>query len=211
MMTIVASPPTPIELFNSRAFRVLLDCLARPGKIGQLPPPPYSDLPPLPDGRPPNTTAVAACMSLLDQRVSFVHAHDNRWLTDDQPLSRWITLRSGSRVVAPAIADFALLHDTSSLSRLSELQEGSLIYPEQSCTAFLCVSDLVATGSTFRLTGPGIAGIATVGITSHTPIQIELLLARRDRFPLGIDLFLIDDNGRCLGIPRTTRILIPTS
>lgn len=211
MMTIVASPPTPIELFNSRAFRVLLDCLARPGKIGQLPPPPYNDLPPLPDGRPPNTTAVAACMSLLDQRVRFVHAHDNRWLTDDQPLSRWITLRSGSRVVAPATADFALLYDTASLSLLSDLQEGSLLYPEQSCTAFLCVSELVANGSTFRLTGPGIAGVTTVGTMSHNPIQMELLLARRDRFPLGIDLFLIDDHGRCLGIPRTTRILTPTS
>ncbi|WP_322814877.1 phosphonate C-P lyase system protein PhnH [Chloroflexus sp.] len=211
MMTIVASQPTPIELFNSRAFRVLLNCLARPGKIGQLPPPPYSDLPPLPDGRPPNTTAVATCLSLLDQRVSFGHAFESRWLTDDQPLTRWITLRSGSRVVELAIADFALLYDTASMSLLSELPEGSMIYPEQSCTAFLCVSELVANGRTFHLTGPGIADVATVGITSHYSMNIDLLVARRNRFPLGIDLFLIDDSGHCLGIPRTTRILMTAS
>ncbi|MCS6940244.1 MAG: phosphonate C-P lyase system protein PhnH [Roseiflexaceae bacterium] len=206
MTTIVAAPPTPLELFNGRTFRVLLDCLARPGRVGQLPVFPLADLPRLPDGTPPNPTAVAACMSLLDQTVSFAQAAGETWMSVDHPLTRWIALRSNAHPVAPEAADFALLHDPAGAVLLGALKQGTLLCPEQSCTAFLCVPEIVAGGAMLRLTGPGIAGEATVGLPGVAPTALEALIARRGRFPLGIDIFLIDRRGYCLGLPRTTQV-----
>lgn len=205
-MTIVATPPTPIERFNGLAFRVLLDCLARPGKVGRLPAPPFADLPPLPDGAPPNTVAVAAWLSLLDQTVSFVHAASEEWLPVDHPLTRWIALRTNARPVAPATADFALLHDPAGTTLFGELNTGSLLEPERSCTVFLSVPEIVPNGETLRLRGPGIATTATVGLRGVAPTKLAAIAARPSQFPLGIDLFLIDQQGRCLGLPRTTQI-----
>lgn len=205
-MTIVAAPPTPIERFNGLAFRVLLDCLARPGKVGHLPPPPFADLPPLPDGTPPNATAVAAGMSLLDQTVSFVHAAGEEWLPVDHPLTRWIALRTNARPVEASAADFALLHDPAGTALFGELTAGSLLYPERSCTVFLCVPEIAPNGETLCLRGPGIATTATVGLRGVAPTELAALAARPSQFPLGIDLFVIDQQGQCLGLPRTTQI-----
>lgn len=206
MITTVAAPPTPLELFNGRAFRVLLDCLARPGRVGQLPAPPFADLPRLPDETPPNPVAVAACMSLLDQTVSFAQATGETWLSADHPLTRWMALRSNARPVAPEAADFALLHNSAGAVLLDALKQGTLLCPEQSCTVFLCVPEIVAGGATLRLIGPGIAGETTIGLPDIAPGELEALITRCGRFPLGIDIFLIDQRGRCLGLPRTTQV-----
>ncbi len=131
-MTIVATPPTPLERFNSLAFRVLLDCLARPGKVGHLPPPPLADLPLLPDGTPPNAIAVAVIMSLLDQTVSFGHAAGEEWLPVNHPLTRRIALRTNARPADPSATDFALLHDPSGTTLFGNLNIGSLLEPERS-------------------------------------------------------------------------------
>ncbi|WP_031459558.1 phosphonate C-P lyase system protein PhnH [Chloroflexus sp. MS-G] len=205
-MSLVAAPQTPLERFNGQTFRVLLDCLARPGKIGQLPSPPFTSVPSPADTTPSNVTAIAACMSLLDQTVSFVHAVDKSWLPATHPLSRWIMVRSNARLVTPAMADFALLHDFASIALLPQLPEGTLLYPEHSCTVFLCVPAIVAGGKTLRLTGPGIATVVTVGLPDAASNDLAGLMARRGLFPLGVDLFLIDRQGFCLGLPRTTEI-----
>ncbi|MDW8403014.1 phosphonate C-P lyase system protein PhnH [Chloroflexus sp.] len=205
-MTIVAATPTPLERFNGLAFRVLLDCLARPGKVGQLPPPPVADLPLLPDGTPPNAVAVAACLSLLDQTTSFAHAAGEEWLAGDHPLTRWIELRTNARPVAPAAADFALLHDPAGTVLLATLNAGDLLTPERSCTVFICVPEIVPNGATLRLCGPGIASETTVGLGGVAPTELAAIAARPSQFPLGIDIFLIDQQGRCVGLPRTTQI-----
>jgi alpha-D-ribose 1-methylphosphonate 5-triphosphate synthase subunit PhnH len=205
----MAASPKPHEHFNSLAFRVLLDCLARPGKIGMLPSPPLTNLPLLPDLTPPNVIAVATLMSLLDQTVSFIQAANEEWLSADHPLTRWITLRTNARPTTPAQADFALLHDPSGTTLLTELNEGNLLTPEQSCTVFLTVPEIVPDGATLHLAGPGIATSAMVGLRGLAPTELAAIAARPSRFPLGIDLFLIDQQGRCLGLPRTTKITLP--
>ncbi len=206
-MTLVAAQPTPLERFNGATFRILLDCLARPGKVGHLPPPPLSGMPTLPNGREPDLIAVAACMSLLDQTVCFAHAVDAVWIGADHPLTRWIALRTNARPAAPAEADFALLHNPACLSLLGELNEGTLLTPELSCTAFLCVPMIDADGTTLRLSGPGIKGMTRVGLPGLSRAELDALAQRRP-FPLGIDIFLIDGQGRCLGLPRATQIAI---
>ncbi|RRR71015.1 MAG: phosphonate C-P lyase system protein PhnH [Candidatus Viridilinea halotolerans] len=206
-MSTIAAPPTAQAYFSSRAFRVLLDCLARPGSIGTLPLPPQDDgLPPLAATLRPNPYAVAAFLSLLDQTTSMAHAAEGLWLTAEHPLTRWIMLRSNAQIGPPAFADYVLLHDPASAGCLSELKQGSLTFPEQSCTAFLCVAQLDACGATWRLEGPGIANSGSVGLPGLTPNVLKGIMATRAHFPLGVDIFCIDATGACLGLPRTTRI-----
>jgi len=205
-MRIVVPSPGPLERFNGRVFRVLLDCLARPGRVGTLPDPPLTDPPPLDNGDIPNPVAVAACMSLLDQTVSFAQAAGTIWLSADHPLTRWITLRSNAQPVPAPIADFALLHTPASVALLEELKQGTLICPEHSCTVFLCVPEIIAGGATLRLSGPGIAGQAMIGLPGMTRTEIAALADRPGQFPLGIDIFLIDRHQHCVGLPRTVQI-----
>lgn len=207
-MTLVAAQPTALERFNGQAFRVLLDCLARPGKIGQLPVPPISGAPALPTGSAPNLAAVAACMSLLDQTVSFTQAVAGQWLATDHPLTNWIALRCNASPVVPSQADFALFHDPASLPLIGELKQGTLLAPERSCTLFLCVPTIDAGDEvTLYLTGPGINGGVGVGLPGLKPSELAVL-AQRQPFPLGVDIFLIDRRARCLGLPRTTQIVV---
>ncbi|PDW04956.1 phosphonate C-P lyase system protein PhnH [Candidatus Viridilinea mediisalina] len=203
----IAAPPTTQAYFNSRTFRILLDSLARPGTLGRLPPPPQGyDLPLLPAMQLPNHYAVAALLSLLDQGTSMAHAAGGLWLSAEHPLTRWFTLRSNAQVETPAYADYVLLHDPASAACLGDLKRGSLTFPEQSCTAFLCVAQLDEHGATWRLAGPGIAGSRTVGIPGLPANVLSVIMATRSDFPLGVDIFCIDVTGACLGLPRTTRI-----
>ncbi len=209
MTTIVSASPTPQELFNMRAFRVLLDCLARPGKTGRLPAAPlHGDPPPLPGGALPSRVAVATFLSLIDRRVGFVQAAGGKWLESEHPLTRWVAIRSNAQPVAPEAADFALLHDPASIALLHVLKPGTLLYPEQSCTVFLSVPEISDGGATLRLSGPGIATQVTIGLYGVAPSELETLATRREPFPLGIDIVLIDSQGRCLGLPRTTQMTL---
>lgn len=191
------------------AFRVLLDCLSRPGKIGQLPAAPsHGDLPSLPGGGSASPVAVATLLSLIDRRVGFAHASGAKWVERDHPLTHWIAIRSNAQPAAPEEADFALLHDPSSIVLLHALKSGTLLHPEQSCTIFLSVPEIINGGATIRLSGPGIATWVTVGLSGMAPAELEMLAARRQPFPLGVDIVLIDSQGRCLGLPRTTRMAL---
>jgi alpha-D-ribose 1-methylphosphonate 5-triphosphate synthase subunit PhnH len=199
--------PTPQEHFNSRAFRVLLDCLARPGSIGRLPTPLYGrSLPALPGAATPNPFAVAACLSLIDQETSLAHGVAGTWIADDHALSHWMRLRSNARMAGPALADYVILHDAASAPLLGALKQGTLTFPERSCTAFLCVPELSSAVATWRLRGPGIAQSATLGLPGLPADVLPAILASRAHFPLGIDIFCIDQAGACVGLPRTTTL-----
>lgn len=203
----ITPSPTPQEHFNSRAFRVLLDCLARPGTLGRLPTPAHGHhLPALPGAAAPNPFAVAACLSLIDQETSLAHAVTGAWLADDHALSGWLRLRSNARMVAPALADYVILHDAASAPLLSELKQGTLTFPERSCTAFLCVPELSSAVATWRLRGPGIAQSATLGLPGLLTAVLPAIVASRAHFPLGIDIFCVDRAGTCVGLPRTTAL-----
>lgn len=202
----IAAQPTPLAAFNNQTFRILLNSLARPGTIAQLPPPPYADVPLLPAATQPNSYAVAACMSLLDQATSFAHALGDTWLAPDEPLTRWMALRSNAQVVAPSVADYVILHDLAAAGLLGTLKLGSLTFPEQSCTVFLCVPQLDAQGTTWQLQGPGIATTTTVGLPDVPATLAAMMMATRADFPLGLDIFCIDSHGACLGLPRTTKL-----
>jgi alpha-D-ribose 1-methylphosphonate 5-triphosphate synthase subunit PhnH len=197
--------------------------MARPGKINQLECPHFL-------GEPPssyvqaratdmsvNLYALGAMLTLLDREVTFAIAADGHWLSHTSSVVQWLTLRSGSSSTTPTSTNFAFFCQSSSNGLITQLNRGTHLEPESSATAFYCVERLVekAEGleenrdwSTLELTGPGIERMHRVSVTGLERSEIQLINLTHQGYPLGIDVYLIDSLGRCIGLPRTTSIKI---
>ncbi|GCE48967.1 alpha-D-ribose 1-methylphosphonate 5-triphosphate synthase subunit PhnH [Thermosporothrix hazakensis] len=196
--------------YSASVFRHILDSLARPGKLTQLPYPHHLGEPPrTPSSTIANFYALGALLTLLDREVSFAVAEHGVWQSRDTEIVQWLALRSGASLAEPSDAHFVLFCDGSSDSQLLQLNEGTLLEPEESATAIYCVTALdteIPGPIMLELSGPGIETTHTVSITGLDRLEIAHIVATRQRYPLGVDIYLIDENGRCLGLPRTTRL-----
>ncbi len=208
-------------LYSTVTFRRLLDSLARPGKINQLEYPHFVGESPCCHVGDRATTvsanlyALGALLTLLDREVSFAIAVDGQWLSHADPLVQWLLLRSGSILTSPESTTFAFFCQGSSGGLITQLNRGTLLEPESSTTAFYCVERLIEWTAgleedpawvTLELTGPGIEsaqGVRAVGLDRS---EIMLMNITRQGYPLGVDVYLVDSLGCCIGIPRTTRI-----
>jgi alpha-D-ribose 1-methylphosphonate 5-triphosphate synthase subunit PhnH len=182
-----------------------------------------------------NFYALAALATLLDGETSFVMAAGGQWFDQDAPAVRWLALMSGSIAVTANIADFAFFFDGNSGGLLRELNPGSLLEPELSATAVYCVECLEeveykeGSGSgepqyaflqdvgskpgcssddaiTLELRGPGVHECRSIKVVGLNRNEIDLIKVTRHNFPLGIDIYLVDGAGRCIGVPRTTKL-----
>ena len=206
--------------YSAVTFRSLLDSLARPGKITMLEYPHmlgelslYAST-----NTPVNMYALAAMMTLLDKEVTFAIAANGAWLTSQDALVQWVILRSGASVTSPENATFAFFCDGKSEGLLTQLSAGTLAEPEASTTAFYCVEhvdDAVKPLSDeersdgwmkLELSGPGIKDTSTIHVAGLEREELQYILTMRQGYPLGVDVYLIDAIGRCVGLPRTTRI-----
>jgi alpha-D-ribose 1-methylphosphonate 5-triphosphate synthase subunit PhnH len=205
-------------LYSATTFRLLLDSLARPGKINALE---YSRFPGAPPSfysqaraanLPINFYALGALLTLLDGEVSFIVAANAQWQPANAPVVQWLALRSDANVAKPESAHFALFCDGRSDGLVRQLNAGTLLEPEESATAFYCVErlasdlDLDEDWLTLALSGPGILSKNIVHVAGLSVDEIEYIDATRRHYPLGIDVYLVDALGNCVGLPRTTRI-----
>jgi alpha-D-ribose 1-methylphosphonate 5-triphosphate synthase subunit PhnH len=205
--------PSPYEAFCTQTYRMLLDCMARPGLLRQITHPEFLGQPQgivTPHGMvASNMYALGACMSLIDQETNLVMGINQTWLATTHPAMSWVHVRTNMRHTTPDVAHFAYLWDATSLCLLPQLAQGTLVFPERSTTVFCAVAQLHDTGP-WTLRGPGIAATRTVGVDSDTHVNMQYIQHTRTHYPLGIDVFLIDAQGRCLALPRTTRIDLNT-
>ncbi|GHO83902.1 phosphonate C-P lyase system protein PhnH [Dictyobacter formicarum] len=212
-------------LYSTRTFRSLLDALARPGKINQLENPHFlgnalsyfSQM--TASDTLINMYALGALLTLLDRETTFIMAADGQWLPRTDSAVQWTMLRSGSNTVNAEQAAFAFFCDGGNGKLLAQLSVGTLLEPELSATALYCVEQLTSgedadaakkreDGITLELRGPGIQELRTANVVGLSESDIKAILFARQNYPLGIDVYLVDGTGRCLGLPRTTRIRV---
>ena len=218
----------PVQtLYSAVTFRHLLDSLARPGKVNQLEYPHFA-------GEPPcyhvqargqaqflqisvNLYALGAMLTLLDREVTFALAADGQWLSHTSPVVQWLLHRSGSALTPPESALFVFFCKGRSDGLIAQLSRGTQLEPESSATVFYCVERLLEKAEeleenlnwlTLELTGPGIECTHRVSVTGLDRSEIQLINLTRQGYPLGIDVYLIDDLGRCIGLPRRTNIKV---
>lgn len=185
-------------IFDAQSvFRLLLDALARPGTVqdvGGLGLTPQAGL---------SVGAMAVLLCLADHATPV-------WLKGgkEHPASYWLSFHTGAAAVEkPGAARFALLDENEAEPPISAFAAGEPLYPDRSASLLFCCRDFVS-GAEVELAGPGIKdsiGIAPSGLRRNFWDEAR---ANAERFPLGVDIFLIA-GGKILGLPRTTRIAIP--
>ncbi|NBR33670.1 MAG: phosphonate C-P lyase system protein PhnH [Rhodobacteraceae bacterium] len=170
---------------GARAFRVIMNAVARPGRIGHLT-----------GATPPSPMSIAAGTLLLtlcdpDTPIAVVGT------LDTDAIRGWITFHTGAPIVDPDAADY-VFGKWAEVKDLKNLKKGEAQYPDRSATVVVELDSLVNQGAI--LTGPGI----------HTSLELslpelELFQQNSASFPLGLD-FIFCCNTQIAGLPRSTKI-----
>jgi alpha-D-ribose 1-methylphosphonate 5-triphosphate synthase subunit PhnH len=183
----------PEPVFAAQAvFRTLMDCMARPGTVGDIavdvaPPPPLSP------------AAGAVALTLCD--------HDTDvWLSPalaTSALPGWLAFHTGATTTPERQnARFAFVEKGGILPSLCLFAQGTQEYPDRSTTLIVEIEAFEG-GRSFAMTGPGIRTqehIAPVGLPD---MFAQFWLENGQNFPRGVDLILVAGS-RVLCLPRTT-------
>ncbi|MEM7123958.1 MAG: phosphonate C-P lyase system protein PhnH [Pseudomonadota bacterium] len=176
-----------------RAFRGLLDAMARPGTI--VPLTVELDAPP-----PLSIAATAVALTLFDHETPL-------WLDNHAAGSdvlSFLGFHCGCPIAKdPADAAFAVIAEPAAMPALDRFAIGSDTYPDSSTTIVIDLPSLDE-GPVVGLSGPGIDGRATVAPVGLPAKFWDWTAMNRALFPLGVDVILTNrDAVTCL--PRTTK------
>lgn len=178
---------------TQRVFRKILDSLSRPGKII-----------PLETNFEYETIlldeTMDILMTLLDSEVTFHLVGENQEATEE------IEIRTLSQPVSLGKADYIIIPqdvDKDSWSAIfQDANKGTLLDPNRNATLIL-ETEAITEEAAYALTGPGVKGSQLVSITAAEN-WIEARNEAVAEQPLGVDCFIIDRSGCCIGLPRTT-------
>jgi len=177
-----------------RAFRAVMNALARPGSVQGLgvaldPPAPLT----------PGLAAIA--LTLADHEAPL-------WLDETlqaSPAADYLRFHTGAAIVAdPALAAFALVADPGRCPPLAAFAAGTQDYPDRSTPLVLAVADLAA--RSMAIEGPGIASRASFAAAPLPPDFAAQWRANGALFPRGVDC-LFTHGADVVGLPRTTRFV----
>jgi alpha-D-ribose 1-methylphosphonate 5-triphosphate synthase subunit PhnH len=187
------------EVFDAqRHYRILLDSMARPGKINLLPKTVSSP----PGGI--NAASALVGFALLNADTCFCAIGPDRG-----KIAHYLSLNTSSRPAAHEQADFIFLPALQEGRELQEAKKGSLSYPEEGATVVADAEEISSmhlddsVGLTLK--GPGVDGERKVYVRGLHPAVLEMLQAQNIEFPLGIDAILTDKEDRIFCIPRSNR------
>jgi alpha-D-ribose 1-methylphosphonate 5-triphosphate synthase subunit PhnH len=181
-------------LDSQRVFRAVLEALARPGTIVELP---VHLAPPSPLD--PATAAIALALVDYETPLWLDHA------TDTEAVAQYLRFHCGCPLTTdPGKAAFALVADAAAMPPLSAFNAGSDEFPDQSTTLIIQVPTLTA-GEGWELTGPGIRDSVRLAASSFPKGFNCWIAENHDLFPRGVDLIFA--SGRLIaGLPRSTQL-----
>jgi alpha-D-ribose 1-methylphosphonate 5-triphosphate synthase subunit PhnH len=198
-MTTIAELPAGFAdkvLSAQTTFRSVMDGMARPGSVHQV----VAAV-----GTPGSVMRGTAAIALT------LFDHDTPiWLdarlSETSEVAKWLKFHTSAPVVADSsIASFALIGDTAAFPDINRFSFGTNEYPDRSTTLILQVESLTQ-GREYRLSGPGIDGVAILRATIAPKDLFERLAINAPLFPRGIDVVLVADDA-IVAIPRTTRLV----
>lgn len=178
-------------LDSQRVFRCLLEAAANPGKL-------YSLVPAY-----PRNPIEAVAKTLLDHEVTFCVSGGESGIEEK------LSSCTGARAVPPPEADFAFVYETDRTA--SKLRRGELERPERGATAIYAVERLSnEASSTLTLSGPGVPGERGISVIGLPASEVGAIIENRADYPLGVDVYLVDEAGWVAGLPRSTRLEVKT-
>ena len=179
---------------SAAAFRVLLDCMARPGRIGRL------------EGVSGIEGLYEATMGIILALVDHTAPlHLEAELATPTACDA-IRFATGARLLAkPGEATFAITTGMRAKDMLPKLRQGSPEYPDNSTTLIVQCATL-GPGPGVSLSGPGIESTHELHAADlQNGFWPAINAINQAGFPLGIDVFLTAP-GAVAAIARSTRI-----
>ncbi|KON70547.1 hypothetical protein AKG34_18435 [Peribacillus butanolivorans] len=149
------------------------------------------------------SSTILLALTVLDPEVTFKIISK-----EEEIVSRMINQLTYSKAVDLSEADFIfILQDASNEQRkdaINKAKVGNLLNPHESAMIILEVSD-VTKGNSMILSGPGIhqeSFICLPNVSTWMSVRNE----KNIEFPLGIDMYFVDEQDRLIALPRTTQI-----
>lgn len=184
----------PESLGAADNFRLLLDAMARPGKVFHVPEKKQSV-------STLNAGAVTTLLALSDHETPV-------WLDPNfanEEVVDFLKFNCGCPMVdETAQAMFAVLPSDFDWLNGNKFAVGTPAFPDQSTTLIIQVSALDEEGSSV-LSGPGIQSARSLHVEGLSHPFWNWRVETNKNFPLGIDVFLVTDD-RLAALPRTTQV-----
>jgi alpha-D-ribose 1-methylphosphonate 5-triphosphate synthase subunit PhnH len=181
-------------LDSARAFRLMLDAMAHPGRI--LPMPAMIDAP-----SPLLPTAATICLTLCDYDTPL-------WLDETYRTASvldYLRFHSGAPIVEEiSAASFLLCSASSAPVALAQANRGTAEYPDASATLVIQLPTFPS-DEFLTLKGPGIDGTQAFSTCGLAPRFWDLMADNHALVPLGSDLFFATTGG-IAALPRSTQI-----
>lgn len=185
----------PIEHQAQDVFRVLLDCMAQPGKVGQLPVthPDASD----------DDNLIAVLESLVDPEVAV-------WVCPGlaERIGQILFSRTRVRQAQLSQADYLAADRAGLPAAISGARVGTIEYPDEGATLIVSCNSLADGPVELTLSGPGVSGTGQLRVAGVPGGEFQALAERNSDFPLGLDLILVSWDGMVACIPRSTQIRV---
>lgn len=186
------------QVFDAQEhYRLILDSMARPGKINIIPQVSISSPAAL------NQASGLLAFALLNRDASFCA------IAQDE-VTTFIALHTAAEIADLEKADFVFIPGLQHKEFMGSLKTGNLSYPEDSATIVADVTEIssseIAGSLQLRLKGPGIKEIETVYVKGLNPEILNELKEQNLEFPLGIDIILTDIENRLICLPRSTDV-----
>lgn len=183
------------EVFDAQQhFRLILDSMARPGKVNVLAP---MDIQ-APSGI--NNASALIALALLNTDASFCAEYDDA-------VAGFIALHTSAKKAGKDKADLVFIPGLQSSAFIETLKIGTLSYPEDSATIVANVATIstspINNSLQVTLKGPGVKDTETIYVLGLNPAILTDIKEQNQEFPLGIDLILTDAQNHMICIPRS--------
>ena len=176
-------------------FRVLLDCMARPGRGSPLPSA-------LADGS-DDDDLLAVLESLVDHETSY-------WVCPGlaDRIEPTLVHRTRARRASLPEAEFVIADRAGLSSAIAGANIGTIECPDEGATVIAPCISLADGPVVLAISGPGVADTANLRVAGISAHDFEALVERNADFPLGLDLILVSWDGTVACLPRSSRICV---
>jgi alpha-D-ribose 1-methylphosphonate 5-triphosphate synthase subunit PhnH len=187
----VTKTPYRLGSFESQAiFRALLESLSRPGTVRLLPV--------------KGLSAAVVPLALADVETTVAVLGDDTWAGQ-------ILHATGANPAVLGEAELVALRRPIDPLMIRCLRCGSAQTPELGAKVGIDCRRLLVGGkgeANLIMKGPGINGHAVIGVDGLDAEILRAIAAVNAHPPAGIDVWLVDQDDRMLGIPRSTRVTV---
>lgn len=192
---------------SQRTFRLLLEAFSRPGRFVDL-----AGVAADHDVEP----VLLPALALADLEVTmFVADTPERTAAITHLLARSTGATSAPHI---GLADMVIASGPIDATQIAELRTGDAWKPEAGARLSLACTRLVANATdatdateaevVVQVRGPGAGSGRTFGVDGVDPAVFDALRVANAEHPVGVDTWLVDHAGMCVGIPRSSQIEI---